>query len=256
MKAFTFFTLLLFTLCFSGCIDVNEEVKINRNGSGELMVTTDMSQLIDMLQTFVPPDELSKADFGRARDTIIKMSSWTDTATNLTNEAKALFKNGTMHLQMNMAEKKFNMQLAVPFQKLEDVPKIYQNMNAAGGGMQELMKGLGDNEAGGMPTPELKQPGSFYDIETGKRSISRILNKERFATVMKDSMMQQMKQMGDLSSMFGEMKMNTTIKLPSKAKKMSGTKAELSSDGKTVLVKANLMDMIEHPEAYEFSVTY
>jgi hypothetical protein len=62
--------------------------------------------------------------------------------------------------------------------------------------------------------------------------------------------------MGGMGNGLDEIKLNTSIKLPKAAKKITGAKAELSSDKKTILIKNTMMDLYEHPENFEFSVEY
>ena len=37
-------------VCFTSCLEINEEVQINENGAGSYSSTIDMGQLIDMMQ--------------------------------------------------------------------------------------------------------------------------------------------------------------------------------------------------------------
>jgi len=257
MKPLKLYLLIAFTFLFTGCFEVHEEIVLNKNGSGTLSMKTDMSKLMEMLSSFMPEEELKKSEFAGAKDTTMYMKDMMDNAQDMTPEKKALLQDGSIHLKMNMTEKVFNLDMAFPFKKPDDIGKIYETLGETGGGMGQLLKGMG-NQAGTMgdAAPDIKSSTSFYDIHASKGSLSRTLNKEKFALVMKDSMMQQMRQMGGMSGGMDEIKMTTTVKLPKKAKKVTGAKAELSSDKKTVMVKANLMDMYAHPEQYEFSVKY
>jgi hypothetical protein len=252
-QLFVFFACFLFT----SCIEVNEEIVINKNGSGSLSVNTDMGQMLEMLQSFMGADELAKGEFSQPRDTTILMKTVLDTATNMSAENKALLREGSMHLVMNMQQKKFSMNMNFPFKHIQDLPKIYENMGSGAEGMGNLFKGMEPaNDNAAMPAPKMKQPASFYDIEASKGTVVRRLNKAKYALALDDSMMKQIKQMGEMGSAFGEMKMNTTLKLPKRVKKLTGSKAELSSDKKTVILKASFLQMLEHPEDFEFTVKY
>ena len=46
MKRLTLLVMLSFGLLFTGCIDIVEEVFINKDGSGKYLVTMDMSSLM------------------------------------------------------------------------------------------------------------------------------------------------------------------------------------------------------------------
>ena len=263
MKAFKFVLLCLLTFCFSGCFEMNEEIAINNNGGGDYSVDMDMGKMMEMMQAFIPPDQAK--DLEKARDTTIQMKDFIDTASNLAADKKALLRDGSLQMQMNMADKVFKLHMKYPFKNTADLQKLYGTLGEAGSGMGSLLKSLnpggGAGSLAGMGQPDMKMISSYFDLITKKNTISRKLNKERYATLSDDQMMQQIKQMGEMGGGamgggVGEVKMNTIIKLPVPAKSITGGKAELSSDKKIVMIKNNLMDIFLHPEVFEFSVNY
>jgi hypothetical protein len=236
---------------------MNEEFNVHENGSGDFSVNMDMGQLLDMMKAFMPPEELEKADLGRAKDTTINMKDLVDTSSSLSAENKALLREGSLRMQMNMEEKLFKINMRHPFKNLDNLQKLYNTLGSGSNGISGLLKGMQPNSpALGGSQPDMKQVSSYFDLATKKNSITRKLNKEKYATLLNDSMMQQMKQMGSMGGGLGDVKMNTVIKLPAAAKKVTGTKAELSTDKKTILLRNNLLDIFEHPEMFEFSVEY
>ena len=258
IKSFKLALIAFTSFLFTGCLEINEEIIINKNGSGNLSMKTEMGkELFEMLQAFMPADEMKKSGFGTPKDTVLLMKDIIDTMQTMSADKKAVLRNGSIHLKMNMAEKQLMFNVSFPFQKLSDIGNIYDNLGEAQAGMGNMMNGLG-GEAGDGPVRSRENPSnnSFYDYTATKGSISRTLNKEKYAQTVKDGKMEQLKQMGSMGGGMTEMQMNTTIKLPKKAKKLTGAKAVLSADKKTVLVKATLNDMYEHPELYEFSVKY
>lgn len=257
MKALKFLVVCFFTCCLSGCFEMNEEFTVQENGSGTLAVNMDMGQMMDMMKAFIPPEELEKA--GEARDTTIHMKDLIDTATDLTAENKALLRDGTLRMQMNMQEKIFKVNMLYPFKSMDNLQKLYTSLGSGSTGMSGLLKGMQGSSPimGGGAQPDMKSLSSYFDLVTKKNSITRTLNKQKYEALLTDSMMQQAKQMSTMmGGASGDIKMNTVIKLPAPAKKITGAKAELSTDKKTVLLRNNLLDIFEHPEVFEFSVEY
>ncbi|MEO6001000.1 MAG: hypothetical protein ABIN89_29405 [Chitinophagaceae bacterium] len=258
MKKLKLIFFCFFICCLSGCFEINEEFVVKANGSGDLSINMDMSKLVEMMQAFVPPDQMKELE--KARDTTIQMKDFVDTASALTPEKKAIMRDGTLRMQMNMADKIFKVNMKYPFKNMADLQKLYLNLGDAGTGMGNMLSSLNPG-AQATPTggrePEMKMISSYFDLETKKNFISRKLNKERYAKLDADTMLQQMKQMGEMGGAgMGEVKMNTSIKLPAAAIKLTGSKAELSTDKKIVILKNNLMDIFAHPEVFEFSVEY
>ena len=257
MKALKLLFVCLLAFSFSGCFEMNEEFVVKENGTGNFAVNMDMGQLLDMMKAFMPPEELEKMSQGGNKDTTIQMKDLVDTSTAISADKKAILRDGSLRLQMNMDQKLFKVDMLYPFKNMDNLQKLYGSLGDGANGMGGLMKGLGGNSpVPGGRQPDMKQVSSFFDLVTKKNTISRKLNKDKYAGLLADSMMMQMRQMGSMGGGLGEVKLNTVIKLPAAAKNLTGSKAELSVDKKTVMIKNNLQDVFDHPEAFEFSVEY
>ncbi len=64
MKAFKILLSCLFALFLTGCFEMNEEISVRENGAGELKVSMDMGKMLEMMQAFMSPEDLEKADLG------------------------------------------------------------------------------------------------------------------------------------------------------------------------------------------------
>jgi hypothetical protein len=183
-----------------------------------------------------------------------------DSTSALTAEEKNLLRDGSMHLNMNMDQKVFKVDMQYPFSSLANLQKLYVNLGKSAGGFGSMLGAMGGGAGGvgaeAMQSPNLNKISSYYDLITDKNSISRKLNKERFDAMKDDSMMSQLKQMSGMGAGMVDMKMNMIVHLPAAAKTIKGQKATLSADKKTVTVQNNMLDVFEHPELFEFSVQY
>jgi hypothetical protein len=261
MKAFKLIFLCVITCSFAGCFEMNEEIVVNNNGSGDYSVNMDLGKMLDMMAAFIPPDQMK--DMEKIKDTTINMRDFIDTTSTLSAEKKALYRDGTMQMQMNMADKVFKINMKYPFKNTGDLQKLYASIGETGTSMGSLMNNFNPGSSAlsaGGAQPEMKMISSYFDLETKKNSITRKLNKEKYAKLADDQMMQQMKQMGEMGggamAGMGDVKMNTIIKLPAPAKKFTGAKVELSTEKKILMLKNNMMDIFSHPEVFEFSVEY
>jgi hypothetical protein len=255
MKSLKLFFLLVFPLLFTSCLEINEEIAINKNGSGSLSMKTDMGKLFEMLEAFMPAEELKKSEFATSKDTVIHIKDFVDTLQTMAADKKAALRDGTIHLKMNLAQKQFMINMNFPFKKVADLGNIYASLGDAQSGLGQMMKGMGGEDSGVKLKTDKDANTSFYDLKAEKGMLTRTINKEKYDLAIKEGKMDQMKQMASMGADM-DIKMNTIVKLPSRAKKLTGAKAELSSDKKTVLIKATVTEMYEHPERYEFSVKY
>lgn len=253
------FAVGLIASLFSGCFDTTEELTIAENGSGTYKVAMDFSGLFDMFEAMKAMDTSGNADLGfpkERKDSTVHLRDYADTATALTAEQKALFKNATVNVVMDEKEKEFKMGINMPFEKISDVEKLIRLMGSEqGSGMLSgvLKRSSMDSSAAndGTNMPDLN---TFYDMTVTKNNIERKLNKVKY-----DSVMQQYggqlpaEGMGD---MFSNITLNTVIHLPRAVKTITSAKSVLSDDKKTITIKATLEDLLKNPQAYTYRIEY
>jgi hypothetical protein len=255
MKKFKLLGIVLLSICFNACIQIDEEVDIKADGSGQMKIHTDMGKLFEMLKSFAAAEDLAKEGINKAMDTTIMMKDIIDTAKNITAENKALLRNGVLKLNMNMAENLFKMDMNYPFNNYSDGTKLYAAMNQ-GGLMNNVLKGMnpnGNSDNSAADNAGIDKIGSMYDITIANGRYSRILNKDRYDAVANDPKLQESKGM---MSMMGDMQMNLKVNLPRPAKSVSNPRATLSADKKTVSMFNDLTIALDSPQQMEIIIQY
>jgi hypothetical protein len=257
MKFLKFLAVTLLCVCAVSCYEVNEEIVINDDGSGTYVTKMDMSQLIDLMQSFAGEEALTKEGLDRAIDTTILMKDAMDSASEATPEQKELVKDGKMNLKMNIKEKIFKIDMNVPYKNLNSL----QQLMAGGGsttGMGSIFKsmfGKGGEKAptDGPKEPEMGDIANIYDVTIKNGLISRKVNAERFKALTEKPELAQLKQMGSTGM---EILYTTSLKLPRAVKKSDNPIIKLSDDKKTVTMKYNLLDLLETPEKFAYTIEY
>src|SRR5690348_9064190 len=100
MKFFKYLFPLFFVFLMTGCLDIDEKVNIGKDGSGQMAMDMDMSQMVEMLQTYMGKEELDKKGMDKM-DTTILMKDLVDTVKSLSPEKKAVLRKGTVHIKMD-----------------------------------------------------------------------------------------------------------------------------------------------------------
>ncbi|MFM9909291.1 MAG: hypothetical protein ACKVOW_08080 [Chitinophagaceae bacterium] len=246
------------TLFLLGCAEINEEIVLNENGTGTYVTKTDLSQMIEMMQSF-GGDEMNKEGLDKVIDTVLSMKSFADTSSNMSAEQKQLMSRGKMRLQMNMKEKIFKIDTDFPFSSYNDL----QLLLAGAGGMSNLsgaMKKIfdkGATENTNLPDspidPGLDQISSIFDVVVKNGSISKKVNQEKFKVLMEKP---EMAQMGQLTGAGIEILTSTVIKLPRPVINADNILLKLSDDKKTVTLKYNMLELFESPDKFSYTITY
>jgi len=264
MKMLKLFLLASCCVLMTACLEINENVEIKDKGSGKVSTTTDLSQLIDMMQTFGGEDFEKKKD--QKIDSVIELKKFVDTSTTMTPDQKALLRNGKVRLRMDISEKIFNINMEFPFDNLEKYQQLSNLLNSGAGGMDNIMKTMMGAPGGGkdtsigitdqpapVNTPGMGELTGVFDFNASNGLIKKTLNQEKYKKLMADPQVMQLKQGSDMGM---EVLYTTSFKLPRPVKKVDNPSAKLSDDKKTVIIRQNLLDMFTSPEKFEYTIEY
>jgi hypothetical protein len=246
---------LLVVFLFVGCYEINEEITLNKNGSGTYVTKMDMGAMLQMIQNMAGEEELSKNGMDRIIDTVIHLNTIMDTAQNVTAEQKRLYRDGEMRLQLNVKESVFKADMSFPFKNYNDLQALMSGSGAAGLGQafkNIFAKNDSTGSAAALPDQGMDQISNVYDVTVDKNTISRKLNKEKFDSLMQRPEIAQAKQMMGAF----EILCTTSIRLPKPAKKVNNTMMTLSADKKTVTMKYDLLKILDTPEKFSYTIEY
>jgi len=253
MKFFKYLFPLSFVFLMAGCLDIDEKVDIKKDGSGQMAMDMDMSQMVEMLQTYMGKEELAKKGMDKM-DTTVLMKDIVDTAKSISPEKKAVLRNGIVHIKMDLDQKIFKTHMQFPFTSYDQLQLLYKAMSDGSLGNTNLLSGLGGQDGqGGAGSPDINQFNGIYDFVCKDGTMSKKLNTDKWKKLTNDPQLSQMKQ---ASQMGVEILYTTTITLPRPVKKVDNTLAKLSDDKKTVMIRYNLVDVFEHPEQFGYSIEY
>ena len=259
MKKLKSFFTLAGLLLLTGCFEINEDIDVKADGKGVYSIHNDMSQILQAMSSYMGKDEMEKQMPSRNIDTTVMMKSLLDTAKNISAENKALVKDGTVHLLLNMDKKEFKSDIVIPFKNLSDLQKLYNAMNSQSLGFTQFFKGmagkpdstLGSSNDSGMP--DMNQFNAIYDFVSHDGLISRKLNAERWKALQQSPQFAQMKEAG---SMGISIPYTLTIAVPRPVKKVDNELAKLFPDRKKVVMQYNLVEVFDHPEKFEYTIVY
>lgn len=257
MKIVRFVLFVFVTIGFAGCLDIDEKIDLKKDGSGVVTMDMDMSQALEMLQTYMGKEELEKKGINKM-DTTINLKDVIGNDTALSADKKAVLSAGTVHIKLDMDGKVFKTHMRFPFRNQQELQKLYATLSDGSLGSAQLLKGLGGSDSsamGGMggAAPDINQFNGIYDFTAHDGLMSKKVNQEKWKALQNDPQMAQIKQAAQMGM---EINYTTTIVLPRPVKKIDNATAKLSDDKKTVVMKFNLIDAFDHPEQFEYTIAY
>jgi len=256
MKILKIILPLAFLFCLGGCVEIREELTINKNGSGEWSMNMDMSKLLEIMQNYVGKEELEKQMPQRKMDTTVFMKTLVDTSTAISADKKEVLREGKLNMNLDMDNKTFRTDMNFPFKNLSQLQLLYSSLGDGSIGTGQLLKNITPGQSDSSTPqngPDIGQINSLYNFTSRSGFLSRTVNQEKFKALKESAQFGQMKQAGDMGM---EVPYTIIIHLPKAAKKITNSFAKLSDDKKTVTIKYNLAEVLEHPEKFEYSIEY
>jgi len=235
-------------------MNINEDIDISANGSGTYSEEIDLSSLLTFMSAAASMDSSAGSGSIPDMDSSFSLKSFADTSSTLTADEKKLMQNATIRIVSNEANNIFKLQMTFPYNSMQDLEKLMA-MNSGKSNMNLLMKSSGLDKS--MPpdsdSSEMPELTSVYITTCSKGTIDKKIDEKKWKDMQQNEQIKQLQQSGEMMKPYVY---TTTIHLPSPAKKLTGDKAALSADKKTVIIQGSLTDLASHPETFTFHVEY
>lgn len=232
----------------SSCINIFEDIFLNKDGSGRYELRLDMSDMMNnpMLEGLMDEfgsDSTAQEEtniFGTtAKDTTVTILSMAQEAGESVDRPE-FWEKVTMRSKMDEESGEFYLKFTVPFEELEDISFFYDNF-------QEYIPAEGENEMFG-PGGILPSALSF---NLKRRALTRSTQFAAASGEMGD-MDEQEKQM--MSMFFSGATYETVYHLPGRVKSTDFPSAAVN--GKEITVRTPLLDILEGNANMDGSVKF
>jgi hypothetical protein len=262
-----FLIIAVIAVGLTSCLETTTTTTINADGSGTLVATLDISEMMKMML-----GNKEGEDF--VLDTTILMRNHSDTAQSLNSRQKELVRNMKINVKMdvrNTDSLAFVVQISTPFKDLKSFEELNVLMK------QKEYDAIFDKAF----NPDMfGAPGEKKENEDseGKRENDNLFGsvfpafyncqyKKGFISCQVDSMIYNQAKI-DLKAMDmaldGEVETNMLSKaifinriiLPAKAKKIDGGSWVAGDNANELIQKGDLLDLYKHPEKYAYTIQY
>jgi hypothetical protein len=207
-----FFVFLLSVFLLSGCINITEEIFLEKNGSGKYSMTLDLEkavEMMDMLKSFAPDSLAGEAKEGNIMDSVTNNFNVFDSIPGITNVKK---------------EQKGNVfTVSFDFKDIATLNEAMRKRNKKTETQKDLYSFA---------------PGSFSFKDTTAFGMNDAM-KELDGAGGSDSTAAAMEM---FKSMMGDMNYTTIYHLPGKVSSFSNKEAKLDADGKTLRLTINMLE--------------
>lgn len=261
MKRILFTLVIAASFTFTGCIDVLEEMFLNKDGSGKYVMTIDMSSIMEkstremlksMQQAQDGEDEetLGALTKGEEMDSIIYMKDLPAEERGEISRPE-FFDKVSMRIQSSEKKELLKMSFMLDFENADDIDyflKNFDKMIVSDENGAEQMAGLG-NMGGGLSglVPAAGKDYRLFDLS--KKLLVRHKMPKPDENELKES-----EEMAMMKMFLASANYKTVYHFPGKVKKATNAKAVV--DGKMVTIEGKLIDVMEGKADLSTSVKF
>jgi len=253
--------LFLFSLSLLTSCNFTEEITFNDDGSGEFIMSYDMSEVMKKLNEEMGGGA-SKEDKEKVKlDSVIYIKDMlvekADSIATLPIEEQKLLKSletVVMKMQMDEESGKINFGFGSTFTSLEELPEVLENIDQAKqlNSKSNPQYSKMEESAVGRAAEDMFE---YVDFKYDGNTFSRRLKKDYEQSPEDiEALDNEIAEMGEAKDMFGAMSYTLVYNFPKKVKSVTNDNAVISEDGKTVTLEMNFIEMIKSPESMSLDV--
>ncbi|WP_299338076.1 hypothetical protein [uncultured Psychroserpens sp.] len=258
MKRYLFVLASLFLL--TSC-NFTEEITFNEDGSGEFIMSYDMSEVMKTLEKEMGGGQNKEGKEKVKMDSVIYFKDLlvdkADSIATLPVEEQEKIKSmKDIVMKMSMDEENgvFNLGVGSTFTSLEELPEALKKIDEAkslNSNTDQTFSKMGDSQVAKASEDMFEYVDFSYDGKTFSRSLKKDYKKSEDNM---EALNKEISEMGEAKEMFESMSYTLVYNFPKPIKSVTNKNAEISNDGKTVTLKMNFIEMIKSPEMMTLDV--
>lgn len=230
--------LLLFTSSFllSGCIDVLEEITLNRDGSGSYLIRYDLSSMLTDPTMRAMFEESMTGEGGEGMGSLDNIDSTLSVYDNLGPdvENREFWKKVTVHMVMNASTNEYKIDFLLDFTSVADIAYMYENLASVAGESQSFA-----------------QVSSILPMSPQFTQTKNSLIRKNIAVEGEE---EENEDMSMVEMFFSEAKYTCIYHMPGKVSKAKIPKAKI--DGNTVTIENSLLDALKGEAKLDGTIKY
>lgn len=259
---------VLVAMGWVSCLDTEEKVVINKDNSGEYSINIAMDGFMSQMQMLTGKSLETDGREKQQKDTTIYFKSFTDTATTLSDEEKAMLHDGKLWLHLDEISDEVKINLSVPFKNISQLPQLKKEFAAALKKMRFADKLMNKDASADLPEELAGAGGQFSQLSNTSNPFSSAftfnVQGNKISNVLTDSTIinsmvsenSSLQMLQQLAPMMGSISYKSTYVLPNPVKSYKGGNSVVSADKKTISFTNNITDMFGSPSSMEYEVIY
>jgi hypothetical protein len=254
MKERYLFALFFVLLCFSSCVDIEEQYNFKQDGSCNVVYGFDMGSAVSVLMNLMSDSVKATPQFSLVKDTTLNFYTALPDTTQLkmSKEEAEMAKSSNLSIKMNL--KKSIMKVSVNHLAKNSADLEYYLKHISKISMNSQLKSISKDakQPMGFDAQQLVAGEDYYSYEITPHKFYRIIDKTKFNAFLKKTS----SAFSMAKAMLIDMPYKVILNFAKPVKKVNNPKATVSADRKRVTLITNMDDVMKNPSLMNLKIDF
>jgi hypothetical protein len=254
MKKLYFSVLFFVVLCFSSCVDIEEQYNFKQDGSCNVVYGFDMGSAVSVLMNLMSDSVKATPQFSLVKDTTLNFYTALPDTTQLKMSTEEANMAKTSNLSIKMDLKKNIMKVSVNHLAKNSADLEYYLKHISKISMNSQLKSIskGEKQPLGFDAQQLVAGEDYYTYEITPHKFYRIIDKTKFNAFLKKTS----SAFSMAKAMLIDMPYKVILNFAKPVKRVNNPKAIVSADRRRVTLITNMDDVMKNPSLMNLKIDF
>lgn len=244
---------LMLITCLSACVDLDETYDFHADGSCNVTYNFDMSRAVSVLANLLPDSVKQSPQFDKVQDTTVNYYSILPDSLHQQMDSTQIemAKKSDLVLKLNMKRNLVRISMRHSADNVTDLDYYLKNVSkmTSGNQLSSILPAKKIKNAG---NTQLTLNQDYYNYEITAHKFYRSIDTARFNKYLRaNSSMFSMSK-----AMLIDMPYKVTLNFPRPVNRIDNTKAIISADRKSIILEANIEEVVKNPSVMNFKIDF
>jgi hypothetical protein len=254
MKKLYFPLIFLAMLCFSSCVDIEEQYDFKADGSCNVVYGFDMSKAVSVLVNLMSDSVKETPQFSLVKDTTLNFYSAMPDSTQqkMSIEESNMAKSSDLSINMNLKKSIMKVNIKHVAKNSADLQYYLQNLSKIALNSQINAFSSPDKASKTFDARQMVAGQDYYSYQITPHKFYRIIDKAKFNAFLKKTQSTFMM----AKAMLIDMPYKVILKFAKPVKKLNNSKAVLSADRRSVTLVTSMDEVIKNPSVMNLKIDF
>jgi len=239
--------------CFSSCVDIEETYDFKANGACKVTYGFDMSKAVSVLMNLMTDSVRETPQFAMVKDTTLNFyNALPDSIAQKMNAEETKMAQGSdLAIKMDLKQNIMKVSIKHDAKDAADLQYYLQHLNSMS--VNRQLNGVtANNQVKSFDAQQLMTGQSYYDYKVTPHKFSRIIDKVKFNSFLKNIG----SKFAMAKAMLIDMPYKVVLNFAKPVKKVNNKKAIVSADRRRVTIETSMDEVMKNPALMNLEVDF